>query len=408
MGKGRLGKGRQFAAATQFALNLDSMSNSSLHFAFVAEGDANTTDCWSGSAVSLVNELRAMGHRVDVIDVEVRGIARYLTALVSLRPSRESWRQQFILGDAAFRLRSAVARSVVKKQLDPKADIVIQLGASFDLGDFRHTGLHILLADGNAAMARLAGEFSDISLLPPTTQQRLIDRENAVYGRVDRFWTMSGYLARSFVNDFGVPPERVHVVYAGANRSQLEKLPPRMEYPVSPKILFVGRQYRRKGLGLLIAAFERTRKRYPSAELHVVGAPVSSAAGDGVTMHGSLDPNDPAQSSRLLQLYREASIFCLPSRYEPFGIAFVEAMLASIPCIGVRNWAMPEIIEDGTTGILVPDGDVDAIADALNRLISAPSLALQFGLAGRQRALSLFTWTRVAESILKDLNSIRS
>ena len=125
-------------------------------------------------------------------------------------------------------------------------------------------------------------------------------------------------------------------------------------------------------------------------------------------MHGSLDPNDPAQSSRLLQLYRESSIFCLPSRYEPFGIAFVEAMLASIPCIGVRNWAMPEIIEDGTTGILVPDGDVDAIADALNRLITEPSLALQFGLEGRKRALSFFTWTRVAESILKDLSSVRS
>ena len=99
-------------------------------------------------------------------------------------------------------------------------------------------------------------------------------------------------------------------------------------------------------------------------------------------------------------------MFCLPTRYEPFGVSFVEAMLAAVPCVGTRSWAIPEIVEEGQTGWLVPDGDVTALADTLRQALGNQKKCAEMGRRGRERALAMFTWDRVADRALEDLNQI--
>ena len=65
--------------------------------------------------------------------------------------------------------------------------------------------------------------------------------------------------------------------------------------------------------------------------------------------------------------YRRATAFVMPSRYEPFGIVFLEAMAYWLPCVGSRTCAMPEIIDEGVTGLLAEPDDVDSLADCLSR-----------------------------------------
>ena len=106
------------------------------------------------------------------------------------------------------------------------------------------------------------------------------------------------------------------------------------------------------------------------------------------------------------ELFASATLFCMPSHYEPFGIAFVEAMLAGLPCVGTARWAMPEIIDDGNTGWLVPDGSVDELARVLVEALQNPAECARRGTLGRQRSLGRFTWERVASRALVDLRAL--
>jgi len=94
-------------------------------------------------------------------------------------------------------------------------------------------------------------------------------------------------------------------------------------------------------------------------------------------------------------------VFCLPTRFEPFGIAFIEAMYFALPCIGTDAWAVPEMIENGETGFTIPIDDLDALTDRLLRLLSDPVLARRMGQAGRQRAESYFTWEGVVQRMTR-------
>lgn len=378
-----------------------------LHIALVAEGDANTEHCWSGSALGFVSALRRLGHRVDCIDVELRGVPRVVSAAATFRRDRERWRQEFILGSRTFQVRSALARRKVAKALLHRTDVLVQVGASFTLAGLTHSARRILYADGNAAMAEQAGPFSEIHHFDRRDRAALRERERQVYGTMERIWTFSRFLADSFERDFGVQASRLEPIFGGANRSELVSLPPAQGPAREPRILFVGKQWQRKGLPVLLDAFREVRNALPGATLHVVGPDAAVATGDGIVGYGMLRPWVPAEAARLAELFRTSAVFCLPSRYEPFGVAFIEAMLASLPCIGTAQWAMPEIIDHGTTGLLVPDGDHRALTTALLDLLQAPDRAHRMGLAGREKARASFTWDAVAQRAVQSVRRLQ-
>jgi glycosyltransferase involved in cell wall biosynthesis len=159
----------------------------------------------------------------------------------------------------------------------------------------------------------------------------------------------------------------------------------------------VGRQFHRKGGDLLVQAFRRVRERLPHARLLIAGPSAAPAHDPGTSFLGDLNKNDPAGWAALVAAYRSADVFCLPTRFEPFGIAFIEAMCFGLPCVGTDAWAVPEMVVDGETGFTIPVDDVDALTDRLLRLLSDPELARTMGRAGRIRAERYFTWQRVVE-----------
>jgi glycosyltransferase involved in cell wall biosynthesis len=116
---------------------------------------------------------------------------------------------------------------------------------------------------------------------------------------------------------------------------------------------------------------------------------------------GDLDKGTDAGWHALSNAYASADVFALPTRFEPFGIAFVEAMHFGLPCIGPQAWAVPEIIANGETGFTVPVDDVDRLTDRLLQLLMQPDLARRMGEAARVRARELFTWPRVVRRMLE-------
>jgi glycosyltransferase involved in cell wall biosynthesis len=172
------------------------------------------------------------------------------------------------------------------------------------------------------------------------------------------------------------------------------------------RILFVGKDHERKGSQVLLKAFETVRRAIPDAELHMVGPSATESDREGVFAHGILSRATASGRRELDDLFSTSSVFCMPSRYEPFGIAFVEAMSAGLPCVGTAKWAMPEIIKDGETGWLVADGAVDELARVLSAALKDPLLCQRMGARGRERAASRFTWDHVAARAASDLASI--
>ncbi len=115
----------------------------------------------------------------------------------------------------------------------------------------------------------------------------------------------------------------------------------------------------------------------------------------------------------LIQLLSHAAVFVCPSIYEPLGIVNLEAMACATAVVATATGGIPEVVEDGVTGLLVPFDPVDdasrtpqdaqafagAIAESVNRLLGDPAEAMRMGEAGRERAVEQFGWDRIAEQV---------
>jgi alpha-maltose-1-phosphate synthase len=173
--------------------------------------------------------------------------------------------------------------------------------------------------------------------------------------------------------------------------------------PARPYVIFVGRITRQKGVPVLLRAAAALD---PSAQLVLcagaadtpaLAEEVSSlVAGLQATRSGVIWIPEMLPKPSVIQLLTHALAFVCPSVYEPLGIVNLEAMACSTAVVASRVGGIPEVVEDGVTGLLVPPDDPAALADALNALLLDPARAAAMGRAGRRRAVDEFSWDAVA------------
>lgn len=186
--------------------------------------------------------------------------------------------------------------------------------------------------------------------------------------------------------------------------------PPAQEKLDKIKILFVGRFETRKGVDLLLMAIPDILKTYHQVEFILAGDHNITVDGSKTYLqifleehphlrhHASLSFPGIVDDSTLTRLYAECDIFVAPSRYESFGIIYVEAMRQGKPCIGVRVGGIPEVVSDGETGVLIPPDSAPALRTALLDLIGNPEKRLALGNAGRKRFEQVFSADAMSKS----------
>jgi glycosyltransferase involved in cell wall biosynthesis len=218
-------------------------------------------------------------------------------------------------------------------------------------------------------------------------------RQARVYGDAVGCCLASEWAASSLREDYGIDPAKVHVVGFGAN---LAAVAPEGERDWSrPRFLFAGFDWERKRGPAVVSALAEVRKRYPEATLDLVGGHPPIEA-EGVTGHGPLPLSSEDGRRRYGELLAKATCMVLPSRVEPFGIAYLDAAQAGVPSIGTTVGGAADAIGDG--GRLVDPTDPNALVEAMLEL-AHPELAQQLGDRARKRAQN-FTWQAVARRVL--------
>ena len=173
----------------------------------------------------------------------------------------------------------------------------------------------------------------------------------------------------------------------------------------APVVGFVGRLTRDKGIAELVEAYSRLRKRFPELRLLLVGE-VEEA-----------DPL-PSETQRLMEsepqiihtgfvkdpapYYHIMDVLAFPTHREGFGNAALEAHAAGKPVVAARATGVVDAVIDGVTGILVPVGDAEALAGALELVLEDQRLAAALGTAGRERALREFQQERIWDALVQD------
>ena len=149
-----------------------------------------------------------------------------------------------------------------------------------------------------------------------------------------------------------------------------------------PRVLFMGGDFARKGGYELLTAWRDGRFAERASLDLVTNWPIGREwLAPGIVVHGHV----ASHSEAWRRLWREADVFALPTRDEAFGIVFQEAAAAALPAIGTSINAIPELVVDGATGILVEPGRPDQIACALHRLVESADLRRAFGAHARKR-----------------------
>jgi glycosyltransferase involved in cell wall biosynthesis len=325
--------------------------------------------------------LDALDARLPVVgrlDYQPHGVGRLVLAGATFKPDRAAWRARYHTSLLAHRMLSATMARRLRGA--PGFDLALQVHG-WAGGQPRPYALYV-------DQTRLMAEAGWPQWMPLAGRERarLLDLERRMYAEAALILTMGEPARDSLAREYGIDQRRIAVVGGGL---MLDALPAAAGPAREPVITFVGREFRRKGGDCLLAAFAIVRRQLPRAELHLVG--VGGGGAPGVTSHGIV-----RSRSRMAELYRCSRVFCMPSRYEPYGLAFAEAMAHGVPCIGTTVQAIPEILDHGRAGLLVAPEDPESLAAALVRVLADDELARELGAAGRARVEQSLLWEHVA------------
>src|SRR3954449_12141325 len=202
----------------------------------------------------------------------------------------------------------------------------------------------------------------------------------------------------------GAPAERIRLVFNGTD---LRRFTPRengngADSRFGPNMVFACRQlFPRKGIRFLLEAAAELKPQFPDLKIVLAGDGferpelVQLAADLGIAQDVTFLGWVP--NAELPPYYRAAAVSVIPSLEEGFGIPAAEAMGCEVPVVASDAGGLPEVVEDGVTGLVVPRGDVPALASAIGSLLDDPERRRRMGAAGRRRAVEYFDWDRTAE-----------
>lgn len=370
--------------------------------AYAYEFDAADPMVQSGRPAAILNQLTAPGVQVvrafplrrSVQLLYAPKVAYYRQRRLVYRPDREPWY-----------LRSLAAQ-VPRRVRESRPDVVFAPG-SHSVARLDMPCPAVFCAD--ATFANVLDCYDSFSHCAPEFIAQGHAQERAALGRCAAAIYPTEWAARSAIEVYGAPPDRVHVVPFGANVQAppsafiRDAIDARRLTPL--KLLFVGREWVRKGADLVLDTCAHLRAAGIAAELDLVGIsrpPRTLPA--WVHNHGLLDKRDAAQKARLEALLVQSHFFFVPSQAENYGMAFCEAAAYGLPSLTTTAGGIPTIVRDGITGhTLAAHAPVADWAAVLAGAVADPEAYRTMALASHADFCARLNWPAFGMRLIKIL-----
>jgi glycosyltransferase involved in cell wall biosynthesis len=273
---------------------------------------------------------------------------------------------------------------------------------------FIHT-IHGVLAD-EYEQAKKNGHQTFRGSLANRFMRRLANLEAQTAKEATLIVTISKYSVEKIKHHYGIDASKVRIVPNGVD---IEKFKPTLDTQATktqfglgnePCVLFVGSLIQRKGLPFLVEAAKKILSEHSTTKFLIVGeGPLKSqlvASLEIARLSGNFKFLSNVSEDQLPAIYNCADVFVLPSIQEGQGIVLLEAQASGKPVVAFDAGGVKEAVRDGETGFLAKRGDIDALADALLKLLFDKTLREKMGINGRRFVSENFTWQICADKML--------
>lgn len=224
--------------------------------------------------------------------------------------------------------------------------------------------------------------------------------EKQAIKQADRLIAVSPSI-REICLKMGSSPSKIALI---PNGIVIEEYEVESKNPISPSILYIGRLVKIKGIDILVKALPIIKGSYPNIKLYIAGMGGQYNKINSLVKRLDLTENvvflGNVFGSEKRCLIASTDILVTPSRYEAFGIVILEAMASGKPVVASDVGGIPYIVDDGKTGLLFKDGDIDELAKNVLNLLTDKSTRLNMGRAGKEKA-KLFSWEEIADETVK-------
>ncbi len=231
-----------------------------------------------------------------------------------------------------------------------------------------------------------------------TTDSKIRERvymTKSFYQNCKGIFTMSEWLKNDLIKNTGILQDKIHCVGGGCN-IDITKI--HNINKNGKRFLFVGKNFYCKNGPLVVDAFSKLYHIYPDIELYIVGPqniPPEIISKPGIYFIGRVSYNE------LVKYYNLCDYFVMPSKFEPYGLVFGEALIFGLPCIGKNIFAMPEFISQGVNGYLIDSDKVDELYIVMKKLLLEGEKIKMYVAENRKNYRERYSWKNVAKRMVQ-------
>lgn len=352
---------------------------------FLVNWNKDKEKTWSGTCYGLYSSLAKYS---DIVDIQLSRISFISRILRKLKLTNNDFGLNSILQNRR-KLNDTITND--KKSVIFQFSEIINKNNSFIYQDLSVSYIKYL-----SELDKTIFHYSGFCNIPINNIVKRELEQNDYYKQCGGIFTMGQWLRNDLIKRCGIPESKVHHVGGGINvdKNLIKNKPKR-----NNKILFVGRDFRRKGGYIVIEAFKILKQKLNDVELYVAG-PSTNPINENIDKYYFLGDCNKKQLS---DLYNKCDIFCMPSYFEAYGLVFIEALTYGLPCIGRNVFEMPYFIEDNKTGLLLKNDDPYELSQLMEKLLYDEEIKKNV-LSKRDWYINEYSWDTVANKILNVIN----
>ncbi len=281
----------------------------------------------------------------------------------------------------------------------PEHNAIIQFGVAGIPSSSKTLMAHVEMSLHTVINSDVYAHSYGYDRIPEKTLNRALEGERVFLDACSLIWTNSEWTAEGLKKQ-RVPQSKIRIYPPASNMPDpgpLERNWNRCH------ILFIGKDWIRKGGPLLIDAFHILKRRIPDAQLTIVGCRPDIKS-NGINILGFLNNQNPRESEIIKKCFQEATIFCMPTLFDTTGMVFMEAALYGLPIVMLKGQGRDTIFPS-FMGIHVENASSIQLAAALHYLAKNPDIMREMGHLGRDYIIKKYTWPIITEKILEDVKA---